>query len=112
MKFFGLLICIVLLSCEAKRETAIPDNLILKKDLISIIIELETVEAYFEQVHKRPLLYKDALDSSCLVVLQKYGVTKPQLESSIDYYSFYPDSIFSIYEATLDTVNNMVNSAK
>ncbi len=108
----GILFCLLCLSCEEKKEMTAPDDLIEKNKLISVIIELETLEAYYEQIHKRPVVYKDALDSSCALVLTDYGITKEQLEKSIDYYSFYPDSIFTLYESTLDSINTLVNLNK
>lgn len=105
----GIIICILLIGCEAPLVTPVPDDLIPRDTLIGIIIDLETLEAYYEQTHKRPTVYKDALDSACSILLYDKGVTKKQLETSIEYYSFYPDSIFALYESTLDSANSLVN---
>ncbi len=107
----GILILVMLfLGCETPTVTEVPTDLIPRDQLIGIIIDLETLEAYYEQTHKRPTVYKDALDSACSVLLYDKGVTKQQLETSIAYYSFYPDSIFSLYESTLDSANSLVNT--
>ena len=112
MKYISVILLLLVMSCAPDTEIAVPTDLIPSDQLISITIDLETVEAYFEQVHKKPLLYRDALDSSTSLVLKEHGVTREQLESSLDYYIACKDSIYLLYEAALDSVNNTVNSNK
>ena len=112
MKYWYIITLFLLGSCNTSSEVERPIDLIPKEDLISIIIDLETLEAYFEQVHKRPVLYKNALDSSSKMVLKNKGYNLSQLESSLNYYAHFPDSIYNIYEVSLDTVNSLVNTYK
>lgn len=106
----GLIFFIFLLSCNSPKVIKRPVDLLSKSDLTSLIIELETLEAYYNQNHKRPILYQEALDSSIQMILSKHKISKASFSNSIDYYSQFPDSIYNLYESSLDSVNNLINS--
>ncbi len=111
MKNYSLFaILVLLLSCGSDKSVdSRPNNLLSKDSLISVIIDLEVLNVHYENKYKRPALYKRKLDSVIELLLIEKGVTQEQLEKSIDYYSIYPDTIFKIYESTLDSINHMIN---
>ncbi|MDX1349502.1 MAG: DUF4296 domain-containing protein [Putridiphycobacter sp.] len=111
-RFFGILSLLMCLSCESDETTVKPLNLIPKSTLIPLMIDLEIMEAYYEQVHKRPNIYKTTLDSASRTILRNYNVTSADLEASLEYYSAMPDSIYLLYEETLDSINSMVINNK
>ncbi len=111
MKYLGFIL-VFIFSCSSNHQVSPPADLIKKDLLIETIIDLEVMEAYYEQIHKRPQVYKTTLDSASNQILREKGLTKVQLESTLAYYSAMPDSLYQLYEATLDSVNNMVNFNK
>ncbi|MFD1550909.1 hypothetical protein DNU06_05095 [Putridiphycobacter roseus] len=111
MRYWGVLL-VFLFGCNSKNTELPPADLIEKDLLIETIIDLEIMEAYYEQVHKRPKVYRKTLDSASNQILREKGLDKNQMESTLAYYSNTPDSLYQLYEAALDTINNMVNFNK
>lgn len=113
MRFIlGIIIVLMVCSCEEQSENKPPENLIPRQDLISIMIDLEIMEAYYEQVHKRPNIFKTTLDSASRTILYENNVTENQLKESLNYYSSMPDSLFVLYEEALDSLNSLAVSKK
>ena len=99
---------VLMVSCAEKVDTFDDSNVLPRPMLINILIDLEIMEAYYEQTHKRPQIYKTTLDSSSRAVLENYGVTEEQLRYTLDHYSQSPDSLYALYEEALDSINSMV----
>lgn len=106
----GLVTIIVLIafSCRNQGPSSKPENLIPRQEFISLLIDLEIMEAYYEQIHKRPNLYKTTLDSASRQILFENNFTEEQLKSTLNYYSAQPDSLYLLYEETLDSLNSLV----
>ncbi|MFK8044614.1 MAG: DUF4296 domain-containing protein [Crocinitomicaceae bacterium] len=109
MKYFlGIVIALLSLSCGGEDIESVPNDLIPKQDLTALLIDLEIMEAYYEQVHKRPNLYKKTLDSASRRIMADHGILETQLKSTLNYYSLKPDSLFLLLESALDSLNSKV----
>ena len=98
-----------LFSCsEEVKEEAPPIDIISEVDIIPIIIDLQMLESHYQRMYSRPDVFKDALDSASNIVFEDRSVTRNRFETSYDYYASKPDILFSIYEATLDTLNQRI----
>ena len=110
MKRKLFILSIFFLSCsEDVSET--PDYLIEKEKFIQVIVDVHLLEEYYHRLYVHEEAYKEALDSATYFVFEDYGVNKEKFEKSLDYYSSKPDSLFSIYEAALDTINFRINTS-
>lgn len=101
-----------LFSCnqDSKQDGPVkPDNLISDEAIIPIIIELQVLESHYHRNFSRADLYKASLDSASYFVFEKHGVNKEQFERSYSYYSFDIDRMYTIYEATLDSINAQIS---
>lgn len=108
----GLIFILVLVSCQNEQQRAVPDDLLPENEFISLLIDLEIMEAYYEQVHKRPILYKTTLDSASRQIIADHNTTEVALKNTMNYYSAMPDSLFYLYEKALDSINTMVITNK
>ena len=88
-----------------------PSELISQQDIIPIIIDLQILESHYHRTFSRPDTYKDALDSASSFVFENHGVSKQNFEESYQYYAFDINKIYSIYEATLDSINIQITEA-
>ncbi|OIQ37769.1 MAG: hypothetical protein BM555_00085 [Crocinitomix sp. MedPE-SWsnd] len=86
-----------------------PDNLISEAAMIPLIIDLQMLESHYQRMYSRPDVFKDALDSASNIVFEDQSVSRKQFEESYDYYASQPEVLFTIYEATLDTLNQRVS---
>lgn len=114
--FLGIIFVLSLFGCREPESIGSPKNLIPRNDMISILIDLEIMEAYYQQVHKRTNLYKTTLDSASRQILADSKYTEAQLKNTLNYYSAVPDSLYQLFEETLDSLNSKViknkNNAK
>ncbi len=112
MKHVAYILILVLCSCGEKKTDALsqPTDLIDKAEYISILVELEILEAHFQRQYARVDLYHKSLDSSSYYIFEEHGVTKNQFKESMNFYASNPDSLYAIYEATLDSINFRISA--
>jgi hypothetical protein len=96
---------VLLIACSDEQVSEAPKNLLKKPDLISVLIDLHILESHFQREYSRPDMYRDALDSSSVSIFKSHNTTKANFEESLDYYALNPESLHSIYEAALDSIN-------
>ena len=92
------------LSCGSAPIQQKPTGVLEKEEIIPLIVDLQILESHFQRQFARIDLYRDALDSSSVSIFENHEISKETFESSIDYYSSTPDSLYSIYEAALDSI--------
>lgn len=86
-----------------------PNNLISQEAIIPIIIDLQLLESHYHRTYSRPDVYHGALDSASAIVFADHGVDKVQFEESYAYYAFDIETMYLIYEATLDSINTQIS---
>lgn len=97
-------------SCGQQVEPQPADFPVLKQEkLIPIIVDLQILEGHYQRKFSRIDIYRDALDSASQSIFQKHQISQEVFEKNLDYYGNYPDSLFSIYESALDTINLRLN---
>ena len=108
----GLLILFsiaLLFACESgEEEVNKPKRLLEKSTFVSLMVDLHVLEAHFHRLYLRPQMYVASLDSSSRLLFDKYDVTKDEFNENLNYYSAMPDTIYTIYESALDTINQRV----
>lgn len=97
-------------ACSPSPVHVVPDNLIEKEKLISILVDLQVLESHFQREFSRVDLYKQSLDSSSVAIFESYQISRADFKGSIDYYATYPDTLFIIYEAVLDTISYRITT--
>lgn len=75
-------------------------------------MDVQILESHFQRSFSRTDLYRDALDSSTQSIFIDHGTTKEIFNNSISYYSLNPDTLYSIYEAALDTINVRIDMGR
>ena len=108
MKKYLIILGIALVACE--QEQSVPKDLISRENIIPLIVDIQILEEHYHRLFARPDLYIDALDSASQIIFEEHEVTKVQFNNSIDYYAENADTLFSIYEAALDTINFRINA--
>ena len=104
MKYVSIIIlALIVLSCGS-------DSSIEKIDMIDLVVDVQILESHYHNLYQRENVYANALDSATFFIFEDHGVTKENFKENLDYYSLQPDTLFSIYEAALDTINNRINS--
>jgi len=105
-----IIVGLFLWSCGSVEETDIPVEILKKEDFIPVVVDLQILEAHFQRQFSRSDLYRDALDSSSALIFEDHGITKEIFSNSLDYYVATPDTLFTIYEAALDSIKFRINN--
>jgi len=108
-KFFYIVSLSILAACGNSTIEKKPEAIMEKEEIIPIIVDLQILESHFQRQFSRVDLYRDALDSSSASVFKQHGVSKGEFSSSLDYYAGIPDTLFTIYEAALDSIKFRMN---
>ena len=109
MKRFLFFSVVIFSACAGDEKIDAPEKLIPTEILIPIIVDLQILESHYQRTYIRPDLYKGALDSSSNLIFQDYNITKADFNASFSYYASDLDTIYSIYEAALDSINFRMN---
>lgn len=96
----------VFFSCGQSEE--LPEDVMNEKEFISVMVQIQLMESYCQDHFVRPDHYRDVLDRSVDSLLHARGFSKEEYEASFEYYSHDPEKMFKIYEAVLDSMNQMV----
>jgi hypothetical protein len=111
MKYFSIILFLsILISCQEEVVLDVPLNLMNQEEMIDVMVDIQVLESHYHNIHQRPNVYANALDSASYFIFKSHGITKSIFEENLNYYVLQPDTLFSIYESALDTVNNRINS--
>lgn len=109
-KHLSYFILIIFTACGSNAVKPVPDGILKKEELIPVIVDLQVIESHYQRNFARVDLYRDALDSSSATIFANRGITKEIYVASIRYYAEDPDTLYTIYEAALDTINFRLTS--
>lgn len=111
MKYLSIILFgFIFISCNSGSEYDKPEVYIEKIEMIDLIVDVQILESHYHNLFQRENVYANALDSATFFIFEKHDVTKDIFEENLNYYSLQPDTLFSIYESALDTINNRINS--
>jgi len=110
----GFFIVFNTISCntDSVAELEKPSVFLEKPKMIQVIVDLQLLESYYHNKYQRPELYANALDSSSKYVFEKHAINKTIFNENLKFYTEQEDTLFALYEAVLDTVNNRINQNK
>lgn len=111
MKYLSVIFfMVILMSCVSEEVVKKPEVFLSQEELIDVIVDVQILESYYHNIYQRPNVYANALDSATYFIFEDHKITKSIFHENLDYYVTQPDTLFSIYESALDTINNRINS--
>lgn len=100
MRVFIVLL-LVFYSCGTHEEPSV----IPKEKMTQIMEEIFLIENHYQMTYGSPSIYKNALDSSCLNILNKHHVSKKAYEESFSYYANNPEELLEMQRQIIDDLN-------
>lgn len=97
---FWTFFVLIFVSCENKIE----DPEIDQSTMSNILEEIYLLENHYQMQYGSPALYKPFLDSACIAVIQKYGYSKNDFETSFHFYSKSPGLLFDIQQRIIRSI--------
>ncbi len=112
MKYIVLITLILgaLISCRDEVKPTIPAIFLNKKEMTTVLVDVQLLESHYHNKYQRPNVYANALDSATQAVFKKHNITKEIFKENLTYYALNQDSLFTMYEGALDVVNDKINS--
>ncbi len=106
-----ILIAFIFLTFSCKQKSVeTPGQILEKKELVDIQVDLYLVEA----AHNMNVLKPDSADTEYKIlfetVLKKHNITKEDYESSLRYYAIDNESLNEIYDSVLVKLTNLENT--
>lgn len=105
MKYFSIIVLIIVLSCQSVTTPEKPDNLIPKEKMIDIMMESYLSNAARSVNNRKIRSYGLKLDS---LIYAKYDVDSLQFAKSNDYYA----ADLQTYESIFTTIDERLNALK
>ena len=93
---------LLLIGFGCKDKTPINPNLLPKETMVSIIVEMEFVQAAFKVENKEN---KFNIDSVSNTIFENHHSTKEQFDESMSYYSQFPQEMESIYNEVISELS-------
>ena len=105
--FLYVLTCLLLVSCTADTQVAIPDSVLPQDKMVAVMVDVHLLEATMNlnvfnvdrTVAEEPAPGFD--------VLKKNGITKQQFDESYNFYSQHPALLNDVYEMVLNELSRM-----
>lgn len=100
-----ILFSLLIFSCGEKKEE-IPSDVLPKEKFIAALIEMYSIEGKYSHANviDKPVYEKGVKEYEDL--FKKMGISKKQIESSIDYYMHQPEIMKEIQAVVLDSLNS------
>ncbi len=106
-----ILLVIFLFSCN-NNENKLPDYVISHDDMVNIIIDIHLTDGLFTNNKvRRKLAKKDSLNYYN-AILNNYGYTRADFDTSVHFYSKNIDEYDKIYEEVLNNLSEMETKLK
>lgn len=111
MKFISpLIFTLVFLSCEIKlKEIPKPENLMEKRELVSLLEDLMVMEQYVQSQYPQPIHYQTVIKESGQDILKEHHVSFEVFDASMTYYGSRQEEMQEIYNQVLENINNKLN---
>jgi len=91
-----------------KRDIAIPEKLLSKKQMVEVLTEIQITEAGFS-INKNRKSANNLKPQYYTKILEQYDITYQQLKENIDYYHNSPKKFEEIYELVLGNLSKTQN---
>ncbi len=98
------IITILFLTC-GNRKLHVPEGILEPDELAPLLVELHLVDGSLHQYQSSQQLRKDSAYFLYPAVLQKYGISRAQFDSTILFYGKYPEKFSMIYDDVLEELS-------
>lgn len=105
-----VLLAIILVSCDSGNK--IPDYVISHDDMVNIIIDIHLTDGLFTNNKVRRKLAKKDSSNYYNAILNNYGYTRADFDTSVHFYSKNINEYDKIYEEVLNRLGEMETKLK
>ncbi len=103
-------LCLFLLSCnESKISTPVPDDVIPVDTMIMVMSDVAVMENVIQRDFPHLVRQTEIVKNSGDTILKSYSLNFNRYNRSLDYYTFYADTMIYIYNKMSDRMTNQLN---
>ncbi len=103
---FSLLLCLVSCYNVNEREVVVPDKLLSKSEMVSVLTDVQLVEAGLS-INENRRLEMELKPEYYRLVLDTHNITLKQLKENINYYQSTPKVMEDIYDEVLANLSKL-----
>lgn len=100
-RIFALSLCISLVCCQ-------PSNIIPERDMVKILVKIYLTDGTLSQLERSQFMYKDTIDYYG-PILEQFGYTSSQFDSSINYYAHHLQTFDEIHDRVIFELGQIEN---
>ena len=97
---------LVTVSCGHKKFK-VPDEYLSPEELIPLLIDIHLVDGVLQNERTTRQVKEDSAFNYYAAILKKHSITRTQFDSTIHYYSQYPDEFAKIYDEVMEELSIM-----
>ncbi|MDD4646194.1 MAG: DUF4296 domain-containing protein [Bacteroidales bacterium] len=105
LKYPAFLVLLILFSCGNK-QTSPETGILSEKKMVELIVDTHLVDAILSVENSRGEEKRDLGLFYYPSVLEKHGITKAQMDSSVSWYMKNPEAYTRIYEKVIKELDN------
>ncbi|MCK4661745.1 MAG: DUF4296 domain-containing protein [Bacteroidales bacterium] len=107
-KILKLIFIVILFSgCGQNRIRNIPEDIIPRDSMISLMVDIHLADGILSVKKFNSHKHKYQIESYYAYILQKHSYTREQYDSSVVFYSNYPEEYDIMYEEVLTELSKM-----
>lgn len=96
----------LLISCN-REKMQIPEGILQPEELVPLLVDIHLIDGI---LHQEKMIRQEKEDSAYFYyanILTKHGISRPLFDSTIFFYSQYPDAFSKIYDDVLAELSKM-----
>jgi len=104
--FSVLLFMLLIISCN-NSKMKIPDGILKPNELAPLLVDIHLIDGL---LHQQKMIRKDKEDSAFNyypAILKKHGISRMMFDSTILFYTQYPEEFSKIYDEVLEDLSKM-----
>lgn len=105
MRFSFLAFCLVLILASCSNEKPVPDNILNRATMTSILIDIHLIEAKIKALNVEPDSAKTLYRAFEKQILEEHQVSESLYQESYNWHFNNISSMNSIYDAVVDSLN-------
>jgi len=107
IRIIHITLILLITSCSTGvMEIKEPDNLLSKKKMIQVMLELVKLEAHIQGAYPAVSEYNKVMLNSSDTLFKRLKVRSNDFDASMDYYGSHQELMKEIYEEVLDELNS------
>lgn len=104
-----IIVCTMLYSCAEEKEVVIPENVLSKEKMATVMTDIHLLEASMTLNFSNAanMINGPEMQATTVQLLKKNNVTREQYQTSFIFYAEHPDLLTEVYKQVLNNLSQL-----